>query len=381
MLKISFIKDVPRVFKPAEIKGLRYAPEYLPDTVQISKKSVLTEFKNYLEGWRVHGEDFVPQSANPESTFMEYFNFKKEVCKPQPARKFGSISIPARPAPPKVVVKGETPEAPIVSLLSLKNFMQLNSQRATKEEYYEVIDEIARLMPEYVAREHKGLRPEIVERSGDIFRWRSFLDVEKKADDKLVQTKFFDAQKKEEALREYIEFVENLTGKKVLVGSPTRMSIAVDELGLLNDPNSYKDVDYILFGHGKGSSLITDIENPGTWRFSDNDESVWKFIEENVPKGKRVLVGCCEKDKFSRPDGAISKERRALAEMFDKSGQYMWGIGDTVTTSFGREHPVKICESGIRHIIGHTRIEKCKGYPSTFINSAYGKTKTVYYDL
>ena len=250
-------------------------------------------------------------------------------------------------------MKGETPEAPIVSLLSLKNFMQLNSQRATKEEYYEVIDEIARLMPEYVAREHKGLRPEIVERSGDIFRWRSFLDVEKKAGDKLVQTKFFDAQKKEEALREYIEFVENLTGKKVLVGSPTRMSIAVDELGLLNDPNSYKDVDYILFGHGKGSSLITDIENPGTWRFSDNDESVWKFIEE----------------------------RRALAEMFDKSGQYMWGIGDTVTTSFGREHPVKICESGIRHIIGHTRIEKCKGLPDTFINSAYGKTKTVYYDL
>lgn len=381
MVKISFIRQVSRALKPTEIKGLRYAPEYLPDTVQISRKSALSEFKNYLEGWRIHGEDFVPQSANPESTFMEYFNFKKKICKPQPARKLGGFSVPARPAPPKVVVKGETPESPIVSLLSFKNFMQFNSQHATKEEYYEVIDEISRLMPEYVARKYKGLRPEIVERSGDIFRWRSYLDVEKKVDDRLVQTRFFDAQKKEEALNEYVEFVENLTGKKVLVGSPTRIHIAVDELGLLNDPNSYKDVDYILFGHGKGSSLITDIENSDTWHFSDNNVSIWKFIEENVPKGKRVLVGCCEKDKFWRADGTIPEERKALAEMYDKSGNYMFGIGNTVCCSFGEDQPAKVCESGVRHIIGHTKIEKYKGLPDTFINSTYGNTKTIYYDL
>ncbi len=143
----------------------------------------------------------------------------------------------------------------------------------------------------------------------------------------------------------------------------------------MNDPNSYKDVDYILFGHGKGSSLITDIENSDTWRFSDTDESIWKFIEENVPRGKRVLVGTCEKD------GLELTARRAIKEMYDKSGNYMSGIGAVVNTCFNRNYPAKICESGVRHIIGHTMVEKTLGRIKTFINGSYGVSKTVYYDL
>ena len=42
--------------------------------------------------------------------------------------------------------------------------------------------------------------------------------------------------------------------------------------------NAYKDIDCILIGHGKGSSLITDITSPNAWRFSDNNKSVWEFI-------------------------------------------------------------------------------------------------------
>ena len=77
----------------------------------------------------------------------------------------------------------------------------------------------------------------------------------------------------------------------------------------------------------------------------------------------------------------MSEERRALAEMYDKSGNYMYGIGDTVVASFGMHNPAKVCESGVRHIIGHKYIEKYKGYPDDFINSCYGDVKSVYYDL
>ncbi len=379
---VSGVKNAGACCVPMKVapQGLKYCRGLTVDKLNIAGKTPLEEFKRYLVNWEVHGEKFVPRSDNPQSTFMEYFNFKKKICKPQPAVKCGGMSFPARPAPPKIVVKGENQENYLVSLLSFKNFMQRDSKFATKDEYYRLIDEIALMMPKYVRAKYPTLRPEIAERSGDIFRWRSYLDVENKVDDVLVRTKFFDQGKKDKALKEYVDFVEELTGKKVLVGCPSRMTIAPDELGLLNDPASYKDVDYILFGHGKGSSLIKDINHPDTWRFSDSGESVWKYIEANVSKGKRVLVGACEQDKYFKV-GGFPKERRALAEMYDKSGNYMYGIGDTVSAGFGMYNPAKVCESGTRHIIGHKYIEKYKGSPDDFINSCYGDVKSVYYDL
>lgn len=361
--------------KPLPFKGLRFKPELAADTVQIVKKSPLAEFKNYVANWRLYGENFEPTSSNPNSVFMEYFNYRKQIC--NAAGESEGARIIGRRAEFKVVTSKE----PVEYLMQFKNFMQTTSKLATKEQYYEIIDEIAALMPDYVGRYHRSLRPEIKERSGDIFKWRSYLAVETKVGEEVVPTKFFDREKKEEALKNYTEFVENLTGKKVLIGSPSRITIAVDELGLLNDPNSYKDVDYILFGHGKGSSLVTDVEDAATWRFSDSDESVWKFIEENVPRGKRVLVGVCEKDRFYNSDGRFPVERRRQPEMYDNSRKYMFGIGDTVHCDFGREHPAKICESGLRHIIGHSTIERYKGYLTSFIHSTYGKVQNVYYNL
>lgn len=375
---VNFIGCLTRRITPQEIKSLRFAPEYLPDTVQISKKSALTEFKNYLEGWKLRGEDFVPHSDNPNSTFMEYFRFRERRCKEQSeVRVCDGLILPAGIKQAKVVVKGE----PIESLMLFKNFMRESSQFATKEEYYEVIDEIARLMPEYAGRKNKGLRPEIVERSGDIFRWASYLDVEKKVDGELVQMRFFDRDKKERALAEYVRFVEDLTGKKVLVGGQTRLNAATNGLGILNDPNSYKDVDYILFGHGKGASLITDTSNPDTWRFSDSGESVWEFIEQNVSEGKKVLAITCEKDRFWTSGRVLPRERLEMPEMYDKSGSYMLGIGNTVSYAFTKDQPAKILQSGIRHIIGHTAIEHNKGKKCVFLDSNYGETRSVYYDL
>lgn len=358
----SCVRSASRV---ANLEGLRFAPELVTDTIKIKNKTPLSEFKRYIEGFKLEGENFIPHSENPSSTFMDYFLHRKEVCVPTPAIKNAFFSAPARPAPPKIInVKDD--ESHILSLLDFKRFMQTRSQFATREEYYQVVDEIALLMPDYVRKVHSGLRPEIIEMSGDIFKWRTMMDVEGKG---LTKLKFYDKDAKMQAIREYTQFVEDLTGKKVLIGSPTRMTISADELGLLNDPASYRDVDYILFGHGTGSSL------DGSWKFSDNGKSVWEFIEANVPKGKRVLVGTCEED------GLSVAARKALPQMYDKSGAYMFGIGQPVSTDFGRSNPAKICESGVRHIIGHSYIENPRYSIDSFVDSFYGAAKNVYYDL
>lgn len=363
---LRFTGVLPRQIKPVNIKGLRYAP----DTVHITQKSALSEFKSYLEGWRLHGEDFVPKSENPNSTFMEYFNYRKEYCKTIFDKISDSSSIRLLKPGNKIVIKDD-----VTSLYHFFQYMETASENATAKEYYEVVDYIASLMPQYVKNKFPQLRPEIAERSGDIFRWRSNLNVENKIDGELIKSKFFNQELKDKSISEYTKFVEELTGKKVLIGCPTRISIAIDELGIFNNPENYKDVDYILFGHGTGSSLITDTANPDTWRFSDNNNSIWEFIETNVPKGKRVLVGVCEKD------GLSVHERRFNPQMFDKSGNYMRGIGNPVSPLFCGNNPAKICESGVRHIIGHTVFEKSNGRLKLFINGGYGDAKTTYYDL
>lgn len=357
----SCVRSASRV---ANLEGLRFAPELVTDTIKIKNKTPLAEFKRYVEGFKLEGENFIPHSENPSSAFMEYFLYRQKQCAPKPAKQIGSFFIKARPARPKIINPNDN-ESHIQSLMDFKAFMQTPQSSASREEYYQIVDEIARLMPEFVKCKYPQLRPEIVENSGKIYKWRTLMDVEGRG---LTKLKYYDEAEKIQAIREYTQFVEELTGKKVLIGSPTRMTISADELGLLNDPASYKDVDYILFGHGTGSSL------DGTWSFSDNGVNIWEFIEQNVPKGKRVLVGCCEKDGFTL------SERKSLPYMYDKAGQFMYGIGDTVATSFSKCNPAKICESGKRHIIGHSMLENTR-YIDSFINSAIGTAKNVYYDL
>lgn len=315
--------------------------------------TALNEFRQYIQGFLKEGEGFVPNSSNNNlSVFMEYFNSTKRVVKKSDNESF------------------------VKSLLAFKNFIKTRSKIATKEDYYSIVDELAKLMPDYVKKAHPELRQELIENSGQIFKWQEFLGVENKDElGNLVKHKFFNQKYKTTSLQEFSKFVEKLTGKKVLIGSPTRMDIGPNELGLLNDPNSYKNIDYILLGHGTGSSLISDTKNPKSWKFSDNGKSIWEFIETHIPKGKKVLVGCCEKD------GLTFEARKELQTMYDKSGKYMYGIGEPVSTSFISTKPAKICESGKRHIIGHSYLPAPRRCLDDFINSAYGNVETVYYNL
>ena len=201
---------------------------------------------------------------------------------------------------------------------------------------------------------------------------------------KNIYSKFYDEKMYNNAVKEYTEFVEKLTGKKVLIGCTSRMNWGIQALGAFNDPKAYQNMDYILISHGKNSSLITDTKNPLTWRFSDNDKSVYEFIEKNVPKGKKVMVLCCETD-------GIRKAGKTAEEMFDRTGNRMYGIGNEVWATWAHQNEaIKICESGVRHIIGH-----CESAGSGIIMSRIGEgagpannslsyldtPKQIYYDL
>lgn len=359
--------------------------KYAPDKIEI-KHSPLSEFQKYIEGYKIFGEKYIPKSDNPNSVFMEYYKYRSNICKPTEAKIVGGFSIKAQPAPPKILMKSDKPDSYIISLMKFQEFIETKSKYATKTDYQTIVNKIANMMPKYVKNKHPQLKREIIDNSGKIYKWRSTLSQESKdIRGNIIRTRFYNETEKNNSINEYKKFVETLTGKKVLIGCPTRISIAIDNLGLLNDTKSYKDVDYILFGHGKGSSLIKDTKNPNSWRFSDNNKSVWEFIEENVPKGKKILVGVCEQDKFFNKNDVtrtIPKERKMMPEMYDKSGNYMFGIGNTVSTAFSEHNPAKICESGKRHIIGHTYLEpKGLDFIESFINSVCGSANTKYYTL
>ena len=183
----------------------------------------------------------------------------------------------------------------------------------------------------------------------DIFIWGEIFATQHKFPDGTVKfNKFYDEKIYNQAVKEYVEFVEKLTGKKVLIGCTSRMNFPISALGMLNNPKAYKDVDYILLGHGKNSSLITDITHPNTWRFSDNDKSVWEFIEQNVPKGKRVMVMSCETDGVNKAIEAGVTTQEEVSNL----KKVLPCIGNGVSGWFEQTGGVKICESGTRKIIG-----------------------------
>jgi len=370
-----------------ELNGLKLAAG---DILSI-KKSPVEEFMSYVKGFAKEGENFAPKSENPQSLFMEYFNYRKNVCIPKAAtpKKPGAIFIISPKTEPKILMcKNE-----MISLQKFLSFVRNESKLATKEEYYAFVDEVADSMPEYVKRNYPMIRPEISENADKIFRWLHAVGTESKGKKagELVYHRFFDAERKEKAIKEYVEFLENMTGKKVLVGSPIRMGFAVDTVSLFNNPEVYKDIDYILLGHGTGSSFA-DVTNPNTWRFTDTGESIWKFIESKIPKGKRVLVSCCEQDtEYWKSLGRIPQEykgdfvgnniKKKFPEMYDKNWQYMNGVGNPVSGFFDKDSGVKICESGKRNIIGSKYIKNKPVDLDGFVSGRIGEFETVYYDF
>ncbi|MCQ2740069.1 MAG: hypothetical protein MJ237_07570 [bacterium] len=348
----------------------------LTDTIKL-KRTPLSEFESYMQGIAKEGKDYKPIFEDLESPFAKYYNYVQEFNLAQSKKPIfkatdgSSFNIP----PKKMCVTFENYKDYI--------FKNADSLNISKDEYFQIIDEATKKVKESVLKNSGGLREEFVDNADRIHRWAEIFSLQNhdKINHKDIFHKFYDKTMYDNAVKEYTEFVEQITGKKVLIGCKSRMNFPISALGLLNDPKAYKDVDYILLGHGKNSSLITDIAHPETWRFSDNDKSIWEFIENKVPKGKKVLVFCCETD-------GLAKAGKTKEEMIDLSGKMMFGVGNTVDGVFCRSNPAKICESGIRHIKGHCYTT---GATVTEIGSASGadafrlhkvsNSETVYYDL
>lgn len=339
--------------KPESLEGLRYTP-LATDCLKL-KKNPLSEFKNYMAGIEREGKNFVPE--NPDSLAGQYS---------------------------KSLQKGLLKLKPCIE--SYKNFILKNAEKlnVSKDEYYELVDEIAKKVQKEIRENPGNLRKEFVDNAGKIHKWAEIFAIQHFENGKNIYSKFYDEKMYNNAVKEYTEFVEKLTGKKVLIGCTSRMNWGIQALGAFNDPKAYQNMDYILISHGKNSSLITDTKNPLTWRFSDNDKSVYEFIEKNVPKGKKVMVLCCETD-------GIRKAGKTAEEMFDRTGNRMYGIGNEVWATWAHQNEaIKICESGVRHIIGH-----CESAGSGIIMSRIGDgagpannslsyldtPKQIYYDL
>ena len=346
---------------------MKKAPEFI---AKKNAKIALRELDDYIAGWKEMGDDFIPQSKNPNSMFMEYYQYKKDLmannkcpfCKPR-------LNI----------CRGNSEAFTFQAKEEFLTFLEKDSKISTKKDVLAVIDEIAKDMPCYVKKHHPQLRPEFSDNADKIYKWYKILNSEFKDNKtgRIIKTKLYDEKLVNQNWNEFSSFIEQVTEKKVLIGAKSRMGTFVSDIGILNNPNAYKDVDYILFGHGKGSSLITDATQNGTWVFSDTGESVWEFIEkQKLPKGSKILVETCEVDGLER------KVREGLKCMFDKNGKYKFGIGNTVSAAHNEANPAKIVEVGKREIIGHKYI-KPEGMDdiNDFIYSAIGDVETVYYAL
>ena len=274
--------------KPESFEGLRYTP-LATDCVKL-KKTPLAEFKNYMAGIEREGKNFVPENMDSLAGQLQVGILRKNP-----------------------------------SIQGYRHFIFHNADNlnVSKEEYYELIDEIARKVQKEIKQNPGNLRKEFIDNAGKIHKWAEIFATQHFENGKNIYSKFYDEKMYKDAVKEYTEFVEKLTGKKVLIGCTSRMNFPISALGMFNNPKAYKDVDYILLGHGKNSSLITDTKNPLTWRFSDNDKSIYEFVEENVPKGKKVMAFCCETD-------GIRKAGKTAGEIVDKKGNRMIGVGNEV---------------------------------------------------
>lgn len=346
-----------------------------------SRSSVMQDIESYIEGYRLYGEDYIPEGLNENSVFMEFFKYKQEICTARPEEIRGNIKIKARPAKDKIFdrTKGESPESCLQMMSELRDFILTKSQLATKEDYYQIIEEMAKQMPDFVRANYPDIRPEIAENADKIFKWASYCvgqaSGERRADGsyEIKTNQFFDSERQQQAIREYTEFLENITGKKVLVGGTEVFGSFADMIGIFNNPEIYSEVDYIILGHGTGNSKITDTSSPDTWKFKYNGKSVWEYMEENVPEGKKALVLVCEHD------GLSLAERKQQPDMVDNNGVHLRAIG--VPSAGSPDMPLKICTSGIRHITGQVAASYRKGVAPFIRGQVIYDHRTVMYDL
>ena len=334
------------------------------DTMSLRNKTPLSEVLSYMQGIARDGKGFKPIFENPNSAFAQYvkeveeFN-AKELAKG--TKKIGLFTIKAKKT--SITIEG------------FKNYIFDNAEKlnVSKEEYWQLVDKIAKDVKEATLKDSlctKYMRKEFLDNADKIHKWGEIFATQDKINGKFIFNKYYDEKMYNQAVKEYTEFVEKLTGKKVLIGCTSRMNFPISALGLLNNPKAYKDVDYILLGHGKNSSLITDTMHPNTWRFSDNDKSIYEFIEQNVPKDKKVMVYCCETDGAKKAIDAGFATTKQIEELRAK----IPCIGNEVSGWFETTGGAKICQSGKREVVGqisaskqsqppfHSKIGALKGY-------------------
>lgn len=371
------------------IEGLRYAPQEIGDTYKISN-SILNEFTNYARKFAQQGEEFIPAFKTQNSALAKYLHYledlnKQRVLLRKAAESKTTFKIQFRP---QKAISGNwdlSADAKIKDLTNYKNFLFDNAEKynISKAEYQQIADEVAKLNKEYISAQ-PGIRQEIKDNIDKITHWNDIFHTQCQNWSTINKHKFYDEKEFMQAVEEYKNFVESVSGKKVLIPTPSRMGLASSFIGVLNNPANYKEYDYFLISHGRGSSLIQNLNHPDAWRFSDDQSvKVWDYIEKNVPKGKRVLVASCEQN-------GVKLAGKKAEEMTDKLGVKMIGIGEEVLGSgiAGQDGPLKICESGIRHIIGHANssIHANCIYLRTSCGNEYipiskDAVRSVYYDL
>ena len=247
---------------------------------------------------------------------------------------------------------GQDVASDFYAINNYRNFLfdNANDLQMTKEEYYSIIDKLAELGGKKTRLENPNINSVLIDNAEKLYKWQEIFSLQNRFKvDKVNVHRFHDENVFNKTVEEFRTFYESASGKKVLIGCPSRMEYALSTLEILEDPRVYENVDCIILGHGKGSSLITDIKNPNTWRFSDNDKSIYEFLEENIP-GKKALVTSCETNGL---------ELVGLKDTpVDNSGQIMYGIGKHVMAGFPEKQPLKYVEAGIRHIKGHSFVVK-----------------------
>lgn len=133
------------------------------------------------------------------------------------------------------------------------------------------------------------------------------------------------------------KILEKETGLKCLMTNPQE-AYAFQNVGhtLIRDVKQGrfpKDIKYMIFGHGEGCSLNN------TWRVANTDKKIFDIVQENVPKGEKVLVISCEVPDTKEIKRILPKNKPA--------------IGHPVTELYSTYHtPSKIVQSGRNEIIG-----------------------------
>jgi len=126
--------------KPESFEGLRYTP-LATDCVKL-KKTPLAEFKNYMAGIEREGKNFVPENMDSLAGQLQVGILRKNP-----------------------------------SIQGYRHFIFHNADNlnVSKEEYYELIDEIARKVQKEIKQNPGNLRKEFIDNAGKYINGQKFL--------------------------------------------------------------------------------------------------------------------------------------------------------------------------------------------------------------